>query len=543
MKNIIYNVETKVERTLNILKNNIMKIKFIPILIILFLLQACTLEKEEFNKITPENFYKTEKDARLAIAALYYNSITKVGTWSPGLFVQSINSVQIITDISAGDMMMCSYGAQPWDFLKNQEWTESNGYATNNFFHYYNHISNARLVANQIGQMTAVSEVMKEQLQAEAMAVGGWKAAILYDLYGPVPYPTDEMLANPGSLEYPERPSNEAFVEIIESLFAKKDKLPDTDFGNNFGRMNKGIANFILMRVYMLEAARTGDANFWKKAKTSAEAIIASGAYELQDNYSDVFKKSNQKNNEIVFATPSDYSFNVNMWHSESLPNNYPSELNRGSGSWGGYKMLWSFYDTYEANDQRLSTIAASYTTDGGLLIDRAHPNDDRHGVGDGAIPVKYDTDDTQVGNFQEHDFIAYRYAEVILAMAEILNELGESATVSAPAISQITNDNQIVTSDGGTTAFSFVNAIRARSGLQPLQGLGQSQLRDAILTERGHEMYCEGVRRADLIRYQRMTNGGGYAKFNADPNKFLFPIPVGYINEYKGNLQQNPGY
>src|SRR5699024_9089729 len=97
------------------------------------------------------------------------------------------------------------------------------------------------------------------------------------------------------------------------------------------------------------------------------------------------------------FATPSDYSFNVNMWHSEALPNNYPSELNRGAGAWGGYKILWSFYDTFNSEDQRLSTIAASYTTDEGVLINRENPHDDRHGVGDGAIPVKYDIDDTQV--------------------------------------------------------------------------------------------------------------------------------------------------
>jgi hypothetical protein len=166
MKNIIYNLDNNVVSIFRNLKNNSMKVKLIPILIFIFLIQSCTLEKEEFNKITPENFYKTEKDARLAIAALYYNSITKVGDWDPGLFVQNINSVQIVSDISAGDMMMCSYGAQPWDFLKNQEWTENNGYATNNFFRYYNHISNARIVANQIGQMTTVSQEIKEQLQA-----------------------------------------------------------------------------------------------------------------------------------------------------------------------------------------------------------------------------------------------------------------------------------------------------------------------------------------------------------------------------------------
>lgn len=519
------------------------KILNISILILVVLIQGCTLERLEYNKITPDNFYKTENDAKLAVAALYYNSITKRGTWDPGFFVQSVNSLQMITDISSKDMVMCSYETNSWEYLRNQEWTETNGWGSNNFFHYYNHISNARLVASQIEKMTTVPDEQKEKLLAEAKAVGGWKAAILYDLYGSVPYPTDEMLNNPGTIAYPDRPSNEEFVKIIESLFENKGSLMDPDFGGNFGRMNKGIANFILMRLYMLEAARTGDNSFWKKAKESAEAIISSGAYELQKDYNDVFKKSNQKNREIVFATPSDYSFNVNMWHSEALPNNYPSALNRGAGAWGGYKILWSFYDTFDSNDQRLSGIAASYTTDDGVIVSRENPVDNRHGVGDGAIPVKYDIDDTQVGNFQQHDFIVYRYAEVILSLAEILNELDETSTVNAPIMKQISKDGQIITSDGGNSALSFVNAIRARAGLPLLQGLSKEQLRDAILKERSHEFYVEGTRRADLIRYQRVTNGLGYTKFNNDTNKFLFPIPIGYINEYKGNLKQNPGY
>lgn len=519
------------------------KIFIIPILILVVLIHGCTLEREEYNKITPDNFYKTENDAKLAVAALYYNSITKVGTWSPGLFVQSINSLPIITDISAGDALMCSYGPNPWDFLFNQEWTENNGYATNNFFHYYNHISNARLVASEIEKMSTVPDVLKEKLLAEAEAVGGWKAAILYDLYGSLPYPTDEMLNNPGTIAYPERPSNEEFVKIIESFFDKKASLMDPDFGGNFGRVNKGIANFVLMRLYMLEAGRTGDNSFWKKAKECAEAIVASGSYELQKNYSDVFAKSNQKNREIVFASPSDYSFNVNMWHSEALPNNYPSALNRGAGSWGGYKIVWPYYDTFDKDDQRLSGLVSSYKTDAGVVVSRDNPVDNRHGVGDGAIPVKYDIDDTQVGNFQQHDFIAYRYAEVILSMAEILNELGETSKVNAPVMKQVTNDNQILTSDGGSNALSFVNAIRVRAGLPVLQGLNKEALRDAILEERSHELYAEGTRRADLIRYQRVTKGLGYKKYSEDTNKFLFPIPVGYINEYKGNLKQNPGY
>lgn len=513
--------------------------KIVYLILVTVFFQSCKLEREEFDKITPENFYKTEKDAELAIAALYYNSVTKVGTWSPGLFVQNINSVSMLTDIAAGDMVMCSYGANPWDYLKNHQWTESNGQGTNNLFGYYNHISNARLVMKQLGKMDLPAN-KKEALIAEASVLAGWKALLLYDWYGPVPYPTDEMLANPQNIVYPERPSNEEFVKITEDFLLKGEKLPKANYGAGFGRVNADLANFLLMKLYMLEAGRTGSQEFWGKAKISAEKVMSSGSFKMEQNYSDIFTVENKRNREVVFATPSTYAFNTNMWHAEALPNNYPSALNRGAGSWGGYKILWSFYDTFNKKDMRLSGIAASYTTDKGVLINRENPFDSRHGVGDGAIPVKYKTDDNQVGYFQGQDFIVYRYADVILSMAEILNELDQSSTVSAPALTQKVADGKVLASDGGKTATSFMNSIRVRAGLEPLAQLSKTELRDKILMERGHELYCEGTRRADLIRYQRVT---GTAKFDADKDKMLFPIPVGFINEYKGNLKQNSGY
>ncbi|GAA4291164.1 RagB/SusD family nutrient uptake outer membrane protein [Aestuariibaculum suncheonense] len=520
-----------------------MKTNFIIfILIFAFLAQSCELEREEYNKITPDNFYKTERDAELAIAALYYNSITKVATWSTGMFVQNINSSIMNSEVAAGDIIKCSYGSNPWEYLRTHQWSQENAYGTDRMFKYYNHISNARVVIKQLEAMD-IPDVKKNSLIAEASVVAGWKALVLYSWYGPVPYPTDEMLANPQIIAYPERPSYEEFSGIIENFLLKGESLPKADFGTNFGRVNSDLANFLLMRLYMLEAGRTGDSNFWIKAKERAEKIIAGGSFNLLENYSDVFAMANKRNKEIIFATPSDYSFNTNMYHAEALPNNYPSALNRGAGSWGGYKILWDFYDTFNPKDMRLSGIAASYTTDSGLVIDRDHPFSNRHGVGDGAIPLKYDTDNNQVGYFQGHDFIVYRYADVLLSMAEILNELGQTATVSAPAITKVDKDGMLQTSDGGNSATSFINAIRVRAGLQPLSTLSKIQMRDSILAERSHELYCEGTRRDDLIRYQRVTGGAGYKKFDDNEYKMVYPIPVRYINEYKGNLKQNPGY
>jgi hypothetical protein len=179
----------------------------------------------------------------------------------------------------------------------------------------------------------------------------------------------------------------------------------------------------------------------------------------------------------------------------------------------------------------------------GSILIDREHPYDIRNGVAGGPIPLKYDLDPNQVGYSQGHDFIIYRYGDVIISMAEILNELGTNANVNAPIVNQVAKDGSILQSDGGKTVYSFLNAIRTRAGLQPLSGLSQTQLRDSIFMERSHELWCEGTRRTDKIRYQRMTDGMGFTKFDDNTDLFLMPIPNQYIDEYKGHIVQNSGY
>ncbi len=515
-----------------------MKTKIIITVIfsLLIVIQGCELVEEEFGKITPDKFWKTEKDAKLGVAALYNGTITSGSFFNADPYYSFLNS-----DIAAGDMATCSYGIT-FERERNHEFTPDLAYYTDYWFRFYNKITQARLVVKQIEAMT-IPEDIKSPYIAEASAYAGWVAYLLYDLYGPVPYPTDEMMAEPQVITYAPRPTNEEFVNIIETFFSKKNDLPQANFGSNFGRINKNIANMVLIKLFMLEAGRTGDANFWRKAKTCAEEIISSGLYELKDQYSYVFAKANKYNNEIVYGTSCDYAYNGFNYHAQALTNNYPCVLNRTAGAWGGYKLLWSFYDTFNKDDLRLSGIAASYTTDAGELINREHPKDARHGLVTGPLAVKYDIDETPKGTTQGHNSIVYRYADVILSMAEILNELGEDSNVNAPVMIQTAKDGNTYESDGGKTAFSFVNAIRVRAGLEPFSGFPKEQLRDSILMERSHELYLEGSRRADLIRYQRITNSTGYVKFDVATYKFLYPIHSNYILEYKGNLMQNPGY
>ena len=93
--------------------------------------------------------------------------------------------------------------------------------------------------------------------------------------------------------------------------------------------------------------------------------------------------------------------------------------------------------------------------------------------------------------------------------------------------------------------ALTLVNAVRARSGAAPLSTV---TLND-ILDERARELYWEGHRRTDLIRFGKFTNGYNWAfkggvkdGRDVEATRTLFPIP-NTDRVVNPNLPQNPGY
>ena len=63
----------------------------------------------------------------------------------------------------------------------------------------------------------------------------------------------------------------------------------------------------------------------------------------------------------------------------------------------------------------------------------------------------------------------------------------------------------------------------------------------DDILKERGFELYWEGLRRQDLVRFGKYTEAW-QEKPVTDATKTLFPLPTSAV-DVNENLTQNPGY
>ena len=128
---------------------------------------------------------------------------------------------------------------------------------------------------------------------------------------------------------------------------------------------------------------------------------------------------------------------------------------------------------------------------------------------------------DLELKTIEGNGQVVFRYAEVLLSLAEAINE-----------------------QRGPAEAYQYVNMVRARAGVSDFAGMTQDQLRQAILDERGRELYAEGVRRQDLVRNGSLiSNALTRGKTNAKSHMILFPIPNAVIVQGRGVIKQNPGY
>lgn len=482
-----------------------------------FALAACTLEREDYTEIYPDNFFQTETDLRLAVDGLYYDFNS--GDWN-GVYSADYTGYQTVGDLST-DAGWCNWGWES-DELYFHQWTATTGTVQKQFytmFAHYNYLSKARNMIRRI-EAAPVAEAQKRQWLGEAHALRGWMALYLYDMFGPVPVAPDDVLDDPEKFVYLPRLTDEEYDKMMDDdLLTAIDLLPEMPAQR--GRLAKGAARVLLLKYYMMRQQ-------WDKAEPIARDLLAM-PYDLQPDYMSVFSKVGIGNNEIILQLPCNLSKSgcVNYLTAECLPGDMP--WTEKSTGWGGYVMPWDFYDTFEAKDKRRDGLVESYVNTSGNTVART-------GMKYGAVVAKYGKDDDMVDAKSGIDLVIYRYSDVLLSLSEIIVRRAAAPTAEAIAL---------------------VDRVRQRAGLDPLPPEAtatKEAFLDALLLERGHEFYFEGLRRQDLIRFGKYaetanariskinaTEGRGY--FNVNDSHNRMPIPQSFINESKSQIKQNPLY
>jgi hypothetical protein len=382
-------------------------------------------------------------------------------------------------------------------------------------------VARATEVIDKIPQVTAVPELVRNKYLAQAKCLRAWLMYVLYDFFGPLNVRLDPKTLNDTTIK--PRLTKEVYCAQIEkdlrdALEISNSSFPESynDDPGNWGRISKGVARMLLLKLYMHNRQ-------WDKAEAAAHDIINMEYYTLLPNYSDVFNIKSNK--EIIYAVPTN-SASPNYWIAPLFPGEFasanagPTLVSTVVNGWYGFWMPWSYYSHFESIDKRTETIITSYTNVRNKVRNQANP-----GPMLGAIPMKYTKlPAADVGPKFTMDWVVFRYAEVLLSLAEAINE-----------------------QRGPDEAYQYVNRIRERAGVADWDNTiisSKEAFRDSILVERGRELYCEGVRRQDLVRHGKYVE---YAKdrgaTGAQPYDTLFPIPSSVIIEGRGIVQQNPGY
>jgi hypothetical protein len=163
----------------------------------------------------------------------------------------------------------------------------------------------------------------------------------------------------------------------------------------------------------------------------------------------------------------------------------------------------------------------------------RKWTNDDVATFTDGLATTKYTTQRSDGGavsntTHNDNDIMLMRLAEAYLIYAEAEARAAGSAT----------------TLKEGTR---LINVLRERANNADLHN---TYTLKEICDERSRELYFEGLRRTDLIRfgfyggssYTWQWKGGVHEGGKFDAYRNIFPIPVTELNTNR-NLKQNPGY
>lgn len=492
--------------------NNIFKTCAVGLLLAGFLC-SCEKKLEEIShsNYTSSSFFTNATDANSAVTAMY-SAMMGSGYYGGGW--GAANEGWVAQSSMETDELVCSWGWDGWAKFNQLNFSEDFSQLLN---HYFILMPKVTEITTDIDQISKISMDEKEKANdiAQLKALRAHYSWILYNFYGPVPVIVDPAIASDPGAAPEARPTSEWMVSQIEKDY--NEAIPDlltcaTLLAADYGRFTQDACLMGLMKLYMHEKR-------WDDVITTGHKLEGYG-HGLQPNYADIFSYANKGNSkEIILAISCRTDANNNnKWLAMCMPGNYVDPNGLTITQWGGYKMPWATYDKFDPGDKRLSVLLTNWPTYDGATFDAKTNNYI------GAIPMKYGADPTAISEQQGTDIVVWRYADALLMMAEAINE----------------------TQGPVADAYNYINMIRNRAGVKTYNvgEFTKDGFREKIKDERLFELWCEGSRREDMIRWgdyiSRAKNAGSVF---AKDEFVLYPLPRKAISETDGVVTQNPGY
>lgn len=361
-----------------------------------------------------------------------------------------------------------------------------------------------------------------------------------------------------------------------ELLAAEPDLLeakPETDTDPDYGRVDKGTCWLLLSRLYLNAGTylnNDGQNNqYWDKALEYAERVINSD-YKLFDDskMSNEAKANGYKPYDLLFMGDNGSNgasceallplmqdgdktqgyggsmfFVAALWDA-TMQTVTDKDAATTANTWSGMRVRPQFVEKFFTDpkvvvNKSASEIRAMNVDDRAILWGKGNSDGDRTleiGANDkfvkGIATPKWNNNYSNGGTPHDSynvdiDFFLFRVAEAYLNAAEAEMHLNGESSAKAK---------------------KYIDALRNRAHARPRA----SYTLNDVLDERARELYCEGLRRTDLIRFNQF--GGSQATYNwelkgGSPNGTTFaktynvyPLPSSEVLSNK-NLTQIDGY
>ncbi|MCB0731227.1 MAG: RagB/SusD family nutrient uptake outer membrane protein [Ignavibacteriae bacterium] len=460
------------------------------------------LDVTDPNNLTPDTFWKTEQDAIKAITGTY--ALFQYQVWSGrwGFYEIRYMNFECRSDlINLYDMWspfgdMSRYNASSTSYSLNDFWS----------FSYQALYAANQVIENVPGMGLNNGSVFV----AEAKFLRAYAHYLLVTNFGNIVLRT----STPKTSEdfyLGQSPQEEVWTQIENDLVEAKASLPLSWESQWLGRATKGAASALLAKTYLWQ-------NKWGQAEGELREIVNSGIYSLVDDYESLFNGLNEHNSESIF----ELNFTMNNDGGRNERNSFPAMQT-------DWKMSTpnEYMRNLYLNDKTDAGELSKRVT--GSLIYSDLENDDLSAIS----WKKFSLHDDATNNGFDFsnsgtNFTVIRYADVLLMLAEALNEQGNTSE-----------------------AENFVNQVRARAVVPNISGMNQEQLREHIRhVERPLELAAEADRFYDLVRWYKngdlssvlVAHGREAGETFDNSNDLYYPIPS---SETTSNplVVQNPGY